>query len=213
MNGTSFEKSLWVADSISNKVIKIREFTSKISSNKFLGNEVGQKGSAIYARQISFLLIEENEFVRNVPSYAFRKDIYRPYEIAFLEQDDFSSTLFPTIVKDAQENLNYNELTYLVKQVGEDTTSTSGNFIHLPQLQGLIYVEACKSCLVTYEPTVDTACLFCMRLLQEVHIRNNTFEDNFEGFTLFTNHDLPRASLIMLVGAVNAKISETDFTN
>lgn len=94
-----------------------------IAGNRFYGNEVGQKGSAIYSRQISFLEIVDNEFDGNVPSYAFRRDIYRPYEMAFLKQEGFLSsesyivsTLFPSIEKSTSQpdNLIYhNELTYL----------------------------------------------------------------------------------------------------
>lgn len=120
MTGKSFDKSIWVSDSVNNRIIKIREFTSTISGNRFHGNEVGQKGTAIYARQISFLLIQENEFWRNMPSYAFRKDIYRPYEMAFLKQLGyeatdmfFVTTLFPSIGKVSNSAIQHNELTYL----------------------------------------------------------------------------------------------------
>lgn len=76
----------------SGKVVKVREYATSISCNSFIGNEVGQKGSAIYARQISFLEIADNQFIRNVPSYAFRKDVYRPYDLAFLDQKGISVT-------------------------------------------------------------------------------------------------------------------------
>lgn len=74
---------LFVFSEFTKEVVKIREYTSSITNNFFSGNEIGQKGSAIYARQISYLEIEDNEFKKNLPGYAFRKDVYRPYELAF----------------------------------------------------------------------------------------------------------------------------------
>ena len=43
-----------------------------IQENDFDSNEAGQKGSAIYTRQIGNLLITGNTIRNNMPSYSFR---------------------------------------------------------------------------------------------------------------------------------------------
>ena len=43
-----------------------------IEGNTFDGNEIGQKGSAIYARQLTNLLVTGNTISRSQPAYSFR---------------------------------------------------------------------------------------------------------------------------------------------
>ena len=45
-----------------------------IKSNVFDGNEIGQKGAAIYARQASNLQIVLNKINRSQPAYSFRPE-------------------------------------------------------------------------------------------------------------------------------------------
>ena len=70
--------------------------------------------------------------------------------------------------------------------------------VNLPQLQGLIYAEACKTCLVSYIETDDTTCSFCLALQQQITIKNNTFLDNYEGLLINKRQTLPRASHVLL---------------
>ena len=60
------------AEPIDLEVVVIKDYYAEIVDNLFLGNEVGQKGSAIYTRQISLLNIESNNFTDNQPGYSFR---------------------------------------------------------------------------------------------------------------------------------------------
>ena len=73
------------------EIFEINDYYSVIKNNNFTGNEVGQKGSAIYTRQLSLLTIQDNRFKENQPGYSFREDIKRPYELYFLFK---RSTLF-----------------------------------------------------------------------------------------------------------------------
>ena len=89
----------------------------------------------------------------------------------------------------------------------EDATVANNEQVNLPQLQGLLHVEACKTCLVSYEATDDTTCSFCLKLPQLVQVVNNTFTDNYEGLLIFERHKLPRASHFMFRGGVSSEIS------
>ena len=85
-------------------------FTSKIVGNRFEGNEIGQKGSAIYARQITYVDIQDNIFMKNMPSYSFRLNVNRPYEKYFyskivLQDKEIltNSPLFPYLPAEKNE--------------------------------------------------------------------------------------------------------------
>jgi len=80
----AFSKTV-IADPIDYDTYPAYKYASVIENNNtFYGNEVGQKGSAIYVRQISMLRVKSNVFRENQPSYSFRKTIVRPYEKYFL---------------------------------------------------------------------------------------------------------------------------------
>jgi len=55
IKGSYFDKSFKISAISIKKSYKIAQLTSKIVGNRFEGNEIGQKGSAIYARQITFV--------------------------------------------------------------------------------------------------------------------------------------------------------------
>ena len=80
ITGSSIKQPQVFVDPIQYNSYKGLKFGSKIYNNLFEGNEVGQKGSAIYMRQISIALIEQNQFIKNQPGYSFRQDIKRPYD-------------------------------------------------------------------------------------------------------------------------------------
>ena len=51
-----------------------------ITNNTFDGNEIGLKGSAIFARQVTNLHIQYNDIKRSQPAYSFRPEAqYYPY--------------------------------------------------------------------------------------------------------------------------------------
>ena len=57
----------------------------------------------------------------------------------------------------------------------------SGGLIDLPQVQGVIYVESCRTCLVNYSTIYEergTDCKFCQFLPSVVRIASNRFVDN-----------------------------------
>ena len=62
------------------------------------------------------------------------------------------------------------ELDYLEKIA---TDYNSGGLIDMPQLQGLIYTESCRTCLVDYEKIYEERgqdCKFCHLLTSAVKI-------------------------------------------
>jgi len=72
-------------DQMDFEIYEVFDFYAEISDNTFEGNEIGQKGSAIYTRQLSLTRFKNNKFIANQPGYSYRKDIKRPYEVFFLQ--------------------------------------------------------------------------------------------------------------------------------
>ena len=111
-----------------------------------------------------------------------------------------------------EDDLNYssNELKYV------DAMSSTSDNIHLPQVQGVIYAEACKTCLVNHLSTDDITCTACLKISnvnQLIVVKNNEFYDNYEGLMLFEDHALPRASHIMFRSGINSEIADNAFVN
>ena len=48
----------------------VYRYATSFISNQFIGNTIGQKGSAIYNRQGSIIIIEQNDFDMNGPVYS-----------------------------------------------------------------------------------------------------------------------------------------------
>jgi len=55
----------------SKKAFTIFSSAAAFRYNQFKSNYIGQKGSAIYARQISFLMVDQNTFDSNGPAYQY----------------------------------------------------------------------------------------------------------------------------------------------
>ena len=83
------------------------------------------------------------------------------------------------------------------------TSYSSGGLIDLPQLQGVIYAESCRTCLVDYETIYEergTDCKFCHFLPSIVKLSGNKFVVNQDGMAFFEEHSLERASHLFAYG-------------
>lgn len=86
------------------------------------------------------------------------------------------------------------ELKYLQSNA---TDYSKGGLIDLPQLQGVIYTESCRTCLVDYSTLFKergTDCKFCHFLTTVVQLEKNKFTDNSDGLSFYEQHNLSRAS-------------------
>lgn len=126
-----------------------------IEDNTFDGNEVGHKGSAIYSRQMTNLLIKGNTIARSQPAYSFRPTAKEFSYFKYLSKE-LRPTLFtqPTFYANVKDELDFASIS-----VKEGRLSKADNFgnpdeekrkiIDLPQVQGAVYVETCPAaCLV-----------------------------------------------------------------
>ena len=94
------------------------------------------------------------------------------------------------------------------------TDYADGGLIDMPQLQGLIYTESCRTCLVDYEPLTlnqGNDCKFCFTYSYGVNIEDNTFIDNQDGVTFWEEHNLPRASHLYADGPGSYNVTNNDF--
>ena len=84
-----------------------------------------------------------------------------------------------------------------------------GGLIDLPQSQGVIYTESCKTCLVDNQYGVDAldGCSFCPDLISNFFLEDNTFSNNYDDSAFFAQHNLPRANLLYAKGGANFKIT------
>jgi predicted outer membrane repeat protein len=109
-----------------------------IYKNTFNGNEAGQKGTAIYTRQITNLVVKANNFVENQPGYSFRDEakVFPYYQLLSLGA---RPTLFapPNDYKSVSDEFNYLSIS---SNVGETyskywkTYDNGGYIINLPKI-------------------------------------------------------------------------------
>lgn len=69
------------------------------------------------------------------------------------------------------------ELAYLQSRAD---TYENGGLIDMAQVQGLIYFESCRSCLVDHkaEPFITDECEFCYMLTHLLNVSGNIFNAN-----------------------------------
>lgn len=132
-----------------------------IEGNTFDGNEIGMKGSAIFARQVTNLLITGNTISRSQPAYSFRpqaKD-YPYYKYLALKSRPtlFVQPSFYAFVKDELDfaGIDKFEAKLSIKPASPEHFGAENEadrlIINLPQVQGAIYIETCPEfCLVNY---------------------------------------------------------------
>ena len=103
------------------------------------------------------------------------------------------------------------ELDYMEKIA---SNYTSGGLIDLPQIQGAIYSEHCRSCLVDYDTIYEergTDCKFCHYLPAAIKMESNKFADNQDGMTFYEEHSLERASHFYADGGALYNFTKNEF--
>ena len=85
----------------------------------------------------------------------------------------------------------------------------------LPQIQGVIYFEACRSCLVDWEHerSYHDDCEFCYHLTFALDVQYNEFTGNQDGVAFYEEHTLERASHIFHEGPGLVNITANVFEN
>ena len=136
--GTEHWRVIAVSDKYTTEQFRIYKYASSIFNNTFELNSVGMKGGTIYSRDISYLLVSQNEFKLNVPPYSFflREDRAPYYKKLALSQRK-SLFHYPqnTTVTNEFQYINWAAKSY-----------QKGGLIDLPQYQGTIYASQCNQC-------------------------------------------------------------------
>ena len=91
---------------------------------------------------------------------------------------------------------------------------TAGGVIDMPQSQGVVYYETCRTCLVDWEESMrygSEECRWCHYLPSFVRLIQNNFYNNWESVNFFEQHDLPRASHFMSDGGAYYNITGNTF--
>ena len=113
-------------------MIAINKYKFNIMGNFFDENFSGNKGTALYLKQISSIRISDNTFSNNGPVYAMAEQLFSPYT-------KFLSLRTMTFYDDNC----YDEFQYLQDCQGSEDVSMYGG-IQFANVQGVIYVNFCE---------------------------------------------------------------------
>lgn len=153
------------ADGNSN-IHKSYRYAAALVNNTFNRTSTGQKGSAIYTRQISYLLVQNNTFNQTRPAMAlYTESASAPYRRLLAIDTSGAAAVDQAriLYYNTDTNVDSSEWYYLRLLA---TAYSDGGLIPMSQHQGAIYMESCQSCLVSFEYGEDAreGCSFCHSL-------------------------------------------------
>lgn len=149
--------------------------------------------------------IYNNTFTVNGPAYSFNiNSVKLPY-YKYLAQKVRQILFHEDYYLPIKDELEY--MTEVAKSYEQ------GGLIDLPQSQGLVYYEMCRTCLVDWKqwPEQESDCSTCNFFPSYLRMEKNTFTNNWDNVAFYEEHDLKRASHFMSDGGAEFYIHNNRF--
>lgn len=163
----------------------------KIVDNSFTENYSSLKGTAIYIKQYSSIMIDNTLFFQNGPVYAGLESKYSPYSKYLI---GFKSYTY-------RDPKCSDEIMFL-----QDCDDSETDYLLLPRVRGAIFIEHCQA---------DFCLNFKDTFIQELTVKNSVFKQNDAGpgldYTFIDSQIYPSASQIFIEGGINNVLSNCQF--